>query len=342
MRLAATTPLVVFMKPVFLAATMLAILFPITAVKAGNKADYARPLTIPFKGVTQYSPQLATLGKMLFFDPRLSGNHNMNCASCHNPSFGFETPVTTPVGAQNTALGRQAPTVLNSAWVTPSFWDGRAPSLEKQAAGPITAEAEMNGKMGTIIENVGEIADYKRWFDEVFPGSGVTEENLLIAIATYERTVVTNWSPFDRWVDGDETAISENAKRGFDLFTGKAACSTCHTGWNFTDNKFHDIGLPSEDIGRAKLEPDNPKALHAFKTPGLRNTLYRAPYMHDGSLPTMADVIQHYESGGIQRPSLSEGMAPVILTGEERRDLISFLETLTAEKQDVALPTLPN
>jgi cytochrome c peroxidase len=309
---------------------------------AADLSAYKRPLTIPFGKVTAYSPQLATLGKMLFFDPRLSGNKNMTCASCHNPSFGFETPVETPIGAANTALGRQAPTVLNAAWVSPNFWDGRAATLEEQAAGPITAGAEMAGKLDDIVKEMKEIPDYKNWFEQVFPGQGITKDNILIAIATYERTVVSNWSPFDRWVDGDEKAVSDSAKRGFEVFAGKAGCSFCHSGWNFTDNQFHDIGLPSEDIGRGKLEPDNPKAKFAFKTPGLRNTLYRGPYMHDGSLKTMAEVIAHYESGGISRPSLSDAMLPLSLTDQDRQDLIAFLGTLTAEKQDIPLPTLPN
>lgn len=322
-------------------ASFAVILCP-TLGSAADKSEYKRPLTIPFAKVTAYSPQLATLGKMLFFDPRLSGNKNMNCATCHNPSFGFETPVETPIGAANTPLGRQAPTVLNAAWVTPNFWDGRAKSLEEQAAGPITAGAEMNGKLAEIVVNLKAVPDYDKWFNQVFPGSGITEANLLTAIATYERTVVSGWSPFDRWVDGDETAISDSAKRGFDLFAGKAMCSSCHSGWNFTDNKFHDIGLDTEDEGRAKLEPNNPKALHAFKTPGLRNTAYRAPFMHNGSIPDLRTVLMHYESGGISRPSLSEFMLPFSLEDSERDDLIAFLNTLTAEKQDTPLPTLPN
>ncbi len=164
----------------------------------------------------------------------------------------------------------------------------------------------------------------------------------MTAIATYERTVVSAWSPFDRWVDGDETAVSDSAKRGFELFTGKANCSACHTGWNFTDNKFHDTGLPTIDLGRAILEPNNPKALYAFKTPSLRNTLYRGPYMHDGSLATMEDVIALYESGGVNRPSRSDNISPFFFTDRERDDLIAFLKTLTPEQQDLPLPTLPN
>lgn len=309
---------------------------------AADLSAYKRPLTIPFGDVTPYSPQLATLGKMLFFDPRLSGAKNMTCASCHNPSFGFETPVETPVGAANTKLGRQAPTVLNAAWVTPMFWDGRAPNLEKQAAGPIGAEKEMNAKMESIVGELQQIPDYKAWFEQVFPKKGITEENLLTAIATYERTVVANWSPFDRWVDGDENAVSASVKRGFDVFTGTAGCSSCHSGWNFTDNLFHDIGLEGTDIGRGALEPDNPMAQYAFKTPGLRNTLYRGPYMHDGKMKTMDDVISHYERGGVGRPSQSPAMLPFSLTDEERQDLLAFLSSLTAEKQYIPLPTLPN
>ncbi|WHO82458.1 cytochrome-c peroxidase [Rhizobium leguminosarum] len=323
-----------------IAASLLAL----AVVQPGAAADlsaYKRPLTVPFEGVAAYSPQLATLGKMLFFDPRLSGNKNMTCASCHNPSFGFETPVTTPIGAANTALARQAPTVLNVAWVSPFFWDGRAPNLEEQAAGPITAAAEMNGKLDTAVTEMQGIPDYKKWFNEVFPDKGVTKETMLTAIATYERTVVSNWSPFDRWVDGDEKAVSDSAKRGFELFTGAAGCSSCHTGWNFTDNKFHDIGLPSDDIGRYKIDASSPDNKYAFKTPGLRNTLYRGPYMHDGSLKSM-DVIVHYESGGVSRPSLDRAMSPFLLTDQENKDLIAFLGTLTAEKQDIPLPTLPN
>ena len=320
-------------------------LFAIAAVQPGAAGDlsaYKRPLTVPFEKVTAYSPQLATLGKMLFFDPRLSGNKNMTCASCHNPSFGFETPVKTPIGAANTALARQAPTVLNVAWVSPFFWDGRAQNLEEQAAGPITAAAEMNGKLETAVAEMQNIPDYKAWFGEVFPDKGITRETILTAIATYERTVVSNWSPFDRWVDGDEKAVSDGAKRGFEVFTGSAGCSACHSGWNFTDNKFHDIGLPDEDMGRFKIDPSSPNNRHAFKTPGLRNTLYRGPYMHDGSLKSMDEVIAHYESGGVGRPSQDAAMMPFLLTDQERDDLIAFLGTLTAEKQDIPLPTLPN
>lgn len=312
------------------------------ADRTALKEAYKRPLNIPFDGVAAYSPQLATLGKMLFFDPRLSGAQNMNCATCHNPSFGFEVPVKTAIGAANVPLGRQAPTILNMAWVAPFFWDGRAATLEEQAAGPIQADVEMAGNLHDIVPALENIAEYRKWFERLFPKDGVTADNILIAIATYERTVVSGWSPFDRWVEGEEAAISESAKRGFELFNGKAKCADCHTGWNFTDNKFHDIGLDTSDIGRGAIEPGNILAQYAFKTPGLRNTAYRAPFMHNGSLATLDEVVVHYITGGIERPSLSKELHPLDLTSQDQADLIAFLNSLTADKQETPVPILPN
>lgn len=306
------------------------------------KQTYKRPTEIPFPEKAPYSLQMATLGKMLFYEPRLSGAQNMNCATCHNPSFGYEAPVAKIIGAANTPLGRQAPTILNLAWTTDLFWDGRATSLEEQAAGPITAPVEMNGKFDEIVPRLQNIDLYQEWFDELFPGKGITRDTILTAIATYERTVLSGTAPFDRWVDGDEDAISVSAKRGFELFIGKAQCANCHSGWNFTDNKFYDVGMPDDDIGRGKYEPDNIAAQQAFKTPGLRNLTYRAPYMHDGSLADLASVISHYESGGIERPSKSSKMTSFSLSEDEHNDLVAFLTALTAEKTETPIPVLPN
>jgi cytochrome c peroxidase len=308
---------------------------------ASLKELYQRPLTIPFDRQTTYSPQLAMLGKMLFFDPRLSGAQNISCASCHNPSFGWEVPVAGAVGAQNTALGRQAPTVLNAAWSTHLFWDGRAASLEEQAAGPITAGAEMNGDFPTITTRLGEVPEYKQWFIELFPKEGISQASITTAIATFERTVVAGWSSFDRWVDGDETAISESAKRGFVVFNEDAGCAACHSGWNFTDNFFHDIGMPTTDEGRFAIDPSDPLAKYAFKTPSLRNVMYRAPFMHNGSLPDMKAVIAHYESDFPARESLSPLLPRISLSPGQENDLLAFLATLTADEAAVPTPILP-
>ncbi len=285
---------------------------------------------------------MATLGKMLFFDPRLSGAQNLSCASCHNPSFGFEVPVAGAIGSANTPLGRKANTILNAAWTPIFFWDGRAKDLEAQAVGPITTPAEMNGKFPEIVERLKAVPEYKLWFDRLFEGSGVSKDNLLTAIATYERTVVAGTAPFDRWVEGDETALSPAAKHGFELFNGKANCAACHTGWTFSDQKFHDIGLVTEDIGRGKYEPDNVQAQHAFKTPGLRNLIYRAPFGHHGQFSDIEAIIGFYVSGGIDRPSKSPLIKPLSLDPDEIQDLVAFLKSLTAEKTETALPNLPN
>lgn len=306
------------------------------------KRQYVRPLEIPFPANNPYTPEKAALGKALYFEPRLSGAENMTCASCHNPSFGWESPNQTSIGAQNTRLARQAPTILNIAWVHPFFWDGRADSAEAQAKGPIEAPVEMNLPLPVAVQRLSAIPDYKRWFERVFPGRGVTPDTIAEAIATYERTVVASYAPFDAWVDGDEKAISERAKRGFVLFNGKGRCAECHTGWNFTDNKFHDIGTTMTDIGRGKYEPNNPKAQYAFKTPTLRDTAQRGPYMHAGQHVSLEQVMAHYVSGGIDRPSRSPLMGSVKLGSEEVADVIEFLKSLTGAKQVVAMPVLPN
>lgn len=303
---------------------------------------YNRPSEIPFPANNPYTPEKAALGKALYFEPRLSGAENMNCASCHNPSFGWESPNKTAIGAQNTRLARQAPTILNVAWVHPFFWDGRAATAEAQATGPIEAPVEMNLPIAEAVKRLDAIPDYKAWFARAFPGRGVKPDTIAEAIATYERTIVASYAPFDAWIDGDEKALSDSAKRGFVLFNGKAECAGCHSGWNFTDNKFHDIGTTATDVGRGKYEPANIKAQYAFKTPTLRDTAQRAPYMHAGQLQTLEEVMVHYVSGGIDRPSRSPLMKPVSLTRDEIADVIEFMKSLTGAKQVVAMPVLPN
>jgi cytochrome c peroxidase len=307
---------------------------------ADRKAEFKRPSVIVFPNDAPYHPQIATLGKMLFFDPRLSGAQNMSCASCHNPSFGWETPVEKAIGAMNAPLPRHAPTVQNLADARRFFWDGRADSLEEQAREPIAADNEMNAVMEDVLARLSAIPGYRAWFARLFPSRGLTEKTVLQAIATYERTIQTGISPFDRWVDGEPDAISEAAIRGFELFIGSAGCAECHRGWNFTDHAFHDIGLPSDDPGRGAVKPGEANDF-AFKTPGLLNIFRRAPYMHDGSLPSLDDVIRHYMSGGVERPSRDPAIRPFDLSERDIADLIAFLQTLTEEHLDVPTPVLP-
>ncbi len=312
------------------------------AMSDSDRAAYRRPTQIPFPASNPYTPEKAALGKALFFEPRLSGAENMTCASCHNPSFGWEARNKTAVGAQNTRLPRHAPTILDTAWVHPFFWDGRAPTAEAQARSPIQNPAEMNLPLDEAAARLKAIPGYNARFQRIFPGTGVTPDTIVAALATYERTVVSGYAPFDAWIDGDETAISQAAKRGFVIFTTKGQCAACHPGWNFTDNRFHDTGTTLTDIGRGLLEPDNPLARFAFKTPSLRDTAQRSPYMHSGQFATLEDVVAHYVGGGIDRPSRSPLMGPVPLTPSEQTDLVDFLKTLSGSKQAVVLPILPN
>ena len=289
------------------------------SLSEGDRAAYRRPSEIPFPASNPYTPEKAALGKALFFEPRLSGAENMTCASCHNPSFGWEARNKTAVGAQNTRLPRHAPTILDTAWVQSFFWDGRAPTAEAQARSPIQNPAEMNLPLDEAAARLKAIPGYSERFQRIFPDAGVTPDTIVAALATYERTVVSGYAPFDAWIDGDETAIPEAAKRGFVIFTTKGQCAACHRGWNFTDNGFHDTGINGTDIGRARLEPDNPLARFAFKTPSLRDTAQRSPYMHSGQFATLEDVVAHYVEGGIDRPSRSPmidaGAADVVRAG---------------------------
>lgn len=304
------------------------------------KKAYERPMLPPFPADNPYSAEKADLGKMLFFDPRLSGNNYISCASCHNPSLSYGDGLPLGIGHGMTVLKRKTPTILNTAWAELLMWDGRKSSLEEQALGPITADVEMNQPAERLVEKLAAIPQYRSAFDRVFPKEGVTLDTIAKSIATFERTVISGIAPFDRWIAGDEGAITDSAKRGFVVFNEKGNCAACHSGWNFTDGSFHDIGMPDEDIGRGKFVPPQ-KAQHAFKTPTLRDADRRGPYMHNGSLKTLRDVIVHYNDGFVRRPSLSDDMKPLGLGDAEIDDLLAFLGTLTGEDSGMRVPVLP-
>lgn len=238
-------------------------------------------------------------------------------------------------------LKRRTPTILNTAWADSLFWDGRAADLEEQALSPISAPDEMNQPLNKMIGTVDSIEGYKALFARAYPGEPVNEKTIARAIATFERTVVSGIAPFDRWVSGDERAISAGAKRGFDLFNGKAACAKCHSGWNFTDNGFHDIGIEGSDKGRGVRLPLAAMQF-AFKTPTLRNADRRGPFMHDGSEQSLEDVVEYYDRGGsVKRPSLAPEITPLHLTKGEKKDLIDFLKTLTSIDKPTVVPLFP-
>lgn len=308
---------------------------------AASRARYRRPDAIPFPAANPYSDAKARLGHALFFDPRLSGSGAMSCASCHNPTLGWEDGMPTGRGEAANTLGRSTPTVLNVAWAEPLMWDGRAESLEHQALGPIQATEEMNLPVPVLVARLSAVPGYRRMFRDAFGREEVTPEGIAAALATFQRTIVSNLAPFDRWAVGDEGAVGEDAKRGFALFNGRANCAACHSGWRFTDDGFHDIGLRSQDVGRGAHLPDLPAMRHAFKTPTLRNIASRNPYMHDGSARTLRDAVLHYDTGYVERPSLSPEMRRIGLTPREVDDLVAFLRSLSSEDDPVLAPVLP-
>lgn len=305
------------------------------------KAEYRRPASIPYPADNPYTPAKAALGKMLYFDTRLSAANLLSCASCHNPAFGWGDGQAKGIGHNMRQLGRRSPSIVNAAFSQIFMWDGRAASLEEQALGPIKTDVEMNLPLDQLVARLKAIVEYAPLFALAFPNEGIAEITVAKAIATYERTVVSGHAPFDAWVEGDDGAISEEAKRGFVLFNTKARCSSCHSGWNFTDDSFHDIGLSDPDIGRGLYMPRVLKMQNAFKTPGLREITRRGPYMHDGSIATLAAVVEHYDRGGIERPSRSELIRPLNLSGQDKADLVAFLRTLTGKADPTAVPLLP-
>jgi cytochrome c peroxidase len=225
---------------------------------------------------------------------------------------------------------------LSYAGNVPVGWDGRSATLEAQAKASIATgsismrETETPVKVEVIEERVRSAPDYAAKFNAALPGKPIDIDTIAQAIAAFERTLEPGVAPFDRWVGGEETAIPESAKRGFVLFTGKAGCSACHGGWRFTDDQFHDIGTTTTDQGRGREIKD--AALNfAFKTPTLRSVALRAPYMHNASIATLADVVRHYENGGIDRPSRSPMLHPIQLSESERLELVAFMETLTGD-----------
>jgi cytochrome c peroxidase len=303
---------------------------------------YRRPTTVPAPAENPITPEKVALGQALFFDPRLSGSGAIACATCHNPGLAWGDGLPKGIGHMGTHLDRHTPTILNVAYGEPYFWDGRAATLEEQAKGPMESDKEMNIQAADLVRRVGDIHGYSAAFKRVFPSQPITIDLIAAAIATFERTVISREAPFDRWISGDEHAISPSAVRGFVLFNGKANCAACHQGWRMSDDGFHDAGLPDGDRGRAVIAPGIAQLEQAFKTPTLRNIDQRAPYMHDGSLATLDAVIDHYDGGFVRRASLDSNMHPLGLTPAEKRDLLAFLHTLTSVDAPITMSALPH
>ncbi len=284
------------------------------------------------------------LGRLLYFDKRLSKDDTVACATCHDPAHGFAEPRKTSRGVGGKLGARNAPTVVNRLFSKEQFWDGRGADLEDQAKGPLVNPIEMAmPSHAAVAGKVGAIAGYRPFFEKAFGTSDVTIDRIAQAIASFERTVVAGNSAFDRYEGGDRSALGAAAIRGMALFDGKANCVTCHAGFNFTDESFHNLGVgilaKTPDLGRVKVSKA-PSETGALKTPTLRNVAQTAPYMHDGSEATLADVVAYYDRGGTPNPHLSKEIRPLHLGAEERADLVAFMESLTGDAPNVAVPTM--
>jgi cytochrome c peroxidase len=317
-----------------LSATVLATMVAFASPPAGLP-DVKHPADNP------PTPEKIELGRQLYFDPRLSTDNTVSCATCHDPNKGWSNGEAVATGVGGLKGGRNSPTIINSAYATLQFWDGRAKTLEDQALGPIQNPIEMKMTLDDVVGKLNKVPGYKTQFQKVF-GTDVTAENMAKAIAAFERTVLSGDAPYDKFQAGDKTALSESAQRGLKLFNGKANCKACHTGPNFSDSAFHNIGLESPDEGRlaiSKLAGDK----GAMKTPTLRDIAKTGPYMHLGTMKTLEEVVAHYNKGGNNNPQQDEEIFPLKLTDQEAADLVTFLkEGLTSTNYPfVEKPTLP-
>jgi cytochrome c peroxidase len=347
-RFAATASLSLFLAGVAQAQTPAA---PAAAPKPEvvKSGDYTLTLPLGLEAGAAYIPEnnplsaaKIDLGKLLYFDPRLSKDKSVSCASCHNPYHGFADPSPTSKGVGGLLGGRNSPTVINRLFSDKQFWDGRAADLEEQAHGPLINPVEMAmPSHNDVVSACRAVKGYEPLFEKAFGSKEITMPRIAQAIASYERTVVAGNSPFDRYMAGDRDAMSASAVRGMNVFNGKGNCKTCHAAFNFTDESYHNLGVgmnkPKPDLGRyevTKQEADK----GAFKTPTLRNVAQTAPYMHDGSEATLKQVVIFYLKGGNPNPHLSKEIKPLQLTAQDIDDLVAFMEALTGEVNNLQPP----
>lgn len=316
------------------------------------------------------TPEKVELGKKLFFDRRLSGDGTMTCATCHDPENGFADALPISLSYPTTRNWRNSPGLVNVAWRKTLFWDGRSSSLEDQALFPMMSPFEMNRNLDYLEEVLKTVPAYVETFRAVFGGE-ITRQRVAMAIAAFERTLLSRDTPLDRYLRGEPGALSARQRAGLELFLGKAGCATCHNGPNLTDERFHNLGVPEDPkekedprvlatarfVGKVSGFPDyrtlredpgrflvtkKPADWKAFATPPLREVAATAPYMHNGALRTLEDVIAFYDRGGGDDPGKTPLLRPLGLSREEKESLREFLATgLSGRMPEVRVPTVP-
>lgn len=311
---------------------------------------------VTFPEDNPFTKQKAELGRLLFFDPRLSGSGQIACASCHDPDLAWADGRTTSFGHQRTSLARNAPSIVNTAFLKRLFWDGRADSLEDQARQVLLNPLEMHSTEAHLVSQLQAIPEYKVQFDTVFGEQSISMTTVTQALATFERTIVGGRSRFDRFLAGDKAALSDEELIGLDLFRKEGRCMNCHYGPTFTDEAFHDIGLSYfgrslEDLGRYQQTKANAD-VGRFRTPSLRNVANTAPYMHNGVFP-LTGVLNMYNAGmptltpkpdqkaDPRFPTKSTHLRPLGLNQRDLQDLQAFLEALSEPRFRMRAPKLP-
>ena len=288
-----------------------------------------------------YTPEKAELGRYLYFDARLSADGTVSCASCHSPQHGYTDGAPVSTGIRGQRGNRSAPTVINRAYSLAQFWDGRAATLEEQAKGPIANPIEMGTTHEAMVASLAKITGYRDLFRRAFGSDEITVDRVAQSIATFERTILAGNSPYDRYKAGDRKAMNGAQIRGMRIFFDKAKCDACHEGVNFTLNAYSNIGVgadqPQPDVGRFAVTK-NPADWGSFKTPTLRNIAQTAPYMHDGSLKNLYQVVNYYDKGGTPNKNLDEKIKPLHLSDSQKDDLVAFLNALTGDVTPVRAP----
>ncbi|MFT4578756.1 MAG: cytochrome c peroxidase [Nitrospinales bacterium] len=323
---------------------ILVLLISLTCLVASDKNAEAiiyEPIPeITYPDNNPWSKTKEDLGRKLFFDPILSADNSISCSSCHLPEKFWTDGLPVSVGIRNQVLTRNSPSILNTGFQKTLFWDGRAKSLEEQALMPIQDKSEMNQGLEELMAELKSYPDYREMFESAFSNSEITPERLAMAIATFERTLVTSKTAYDLYWQGEKDAMSSAAIRGMDLFSGKAKCSICHSGPFFTDHQFHNISFTKnknkQDEGRKRVTLET---FHdgAFKTPGLRGITSTGPYMHDGALTSLKSVIEFYDQGGISSKRKSPFISPIGMSDNEKNDLLEFLKTLDENEESYPL-----
>ncbi len=324
-----------------------ALLISSTLFATSDMSKWIRPNEVPQPKDNKLTKDRIELGKLLYFDKRLSASDKISCATCHAPKRGWTdlVPVSKAVGAGRGP--RNSPTVLNTAYLRRLFWDGRAKSLEQQALGPIEADVEMNMPLEVLIPKLQKIQGYVKLFNKAYPNEGgINNKTLAKAIASFERTVLSTTAPFDKYAMGDTKAISKKAAKGYKVFIGKAHCADCHDKFNFTDGSFHNIGLKDGDLQGKDLGRYNLKRRAAwygvFKTPTLRDVTKSGPYFHDGSVKTLTEAATICASGGRYKNGVKNKSTYIEdrhLTQTEISQIVAFMKTLTGPDMKLKIPT---